>query len=102
VLENKEIEGPSLSIVTIEGGLDPWTLYLYAMKSPATKEKYLMRLGKFLNFLNIQEGETEQEQHPSLSTQAYRLFSESKTPLEVAIELNLSQRQQNSVESIGS
>ena len=26
---------------------DPWTLYLYAIKSPATKEKYLMRLGKF-------------------------------------------------------
>jgi hypothetical protein len=34
--------------------VDPWTLYLYAMRSPATKEKYLMRLGKFLNFLNLQ------------------------------------------------
>jgi integrase len=33
---------------------DPWTLYLYAMRSPATKEKYLMRLGKFLDFLNLQ------------------------------------------------
>jgi hypothetical protein len=56
VLENKEIEGPSssASAVTIERrGLDPWTLYLYAMKSPATKEKYLMRLGKFLDFLNL-------------------------------------------------
>lgn len=30
---------------------DPWILYLYAMKSPATKEKYLLRLGKFLDFL---------------------------------------------------
>jgi hypothetical protein len=58
MLENKETEGPSSSAqVTIERrGLDPWTLYLYAMKSPATKEKYLMRLGKFLNFLNLQEG----------------------------------------------
>jgi integrase len=58
VLENKEIEGSSSawSTVTIErGGLDPWILYLYAMKSPATKEKYLMRLGKFLNFLNLQK-----------------------------------------------
>ena len=27
---------------------DPWMLYLYAMRSPATKEKYLMRIGKFL------------------------------------------------------
>jgi hypothetical protein len=33
---------------------DPWRLYLYAMRSPATKEKYLMRLGKFLEFLNLQ------------------------------------------------
>jgi hypothetical protein len=29
-------------------------LYLYAMRSPATKEKYLMRLGKFLGFLGLQ------------------------------------------------
>jgi hypothetical protein len=60
VLENKETEGASLSSTVIieRRGLDPWTLYLYAMKSPATKEKYLMRLGKFLDFLNIQEGAT--------------------------------------------
>jgi integrase len=60
VLENKEREGSSSSsTVTIERrGLDSWTLYLYAMKSPATKEKYLMRLGKFLDFLNLQKGGT--------------------------------------------
>ena len=29
---------------------DPWMLCLYAMRSPATKEKYLMRLGKLLVF----------------------------------------------------
>jgi integrase len=58
VLENKEIEGPSSStqVIIERRTLDPWTLYLYSMKSPATKEKYLMRLGKFLDFLNIQEG----------------------------------------------
>jgi transposase len=33
--------------------------------------------------------EEEQEQHLSLSAQAYKLFSDRKTPLEVAIELNL-------------
>ena len=33
---------------------DPWRLYLYAMRSPETKEKYLMRLGKFLGFLGFQ------------------------------------------------
>jgi hypothetical protein len=28
------------------------------MKSPATKEKYFMRLGKFLDFLNLEEDST--------------------------------------------
>ena len=37
-----------------EEELDPWTLYLYSIKSPATKEKYLLRLGKFLDYLNFQ------------------------------------------------
>src|SRR5918995_4084665 len=31
----------------------------------------------------------EEQQHLSLSTQAYKLFSDRKTPLDVAIELNL-------------
>jgi integrase len=58
MLENKETgELSTSSTITVEGGgLDSWTLYLFAMKSPATKEKYLMRLGKFLDFLTIQEG----------------------------------------------
>ena len=37
-----------------QASADPWTLYLYAMRSPATKEKYLMRLGRFLSFLDLQ------------------------------------------------
>src|SRR5215204_5665121 len=36
-----------------------------------------------------QNCEQEQQQHLSLSAQAYKLFSDRKTPLEVAIELNL-------------
>jgi hypothetical protein len=39
---------------------DPWTLYLYAMKSPITRDKYQKRLGKFLDFLGF-EGATIQE-----------------------------------------
>jgi hypothetical protein len=35
------------------------------------------------------ENNQEDQRHLSLSTQAYKLFSEGKTPLEVAIELNL-------------
>jgi DNA-binding CsgD family transcriptional regulator len=35
------------------------------------------------------EVQKEEQQHQSLSTQAYKLFSESKTPLEIAVALNL-------------
>lgn len=54
--------------VTIERrALDPWILYLYAMKSPATKEKYLMRLEMFLDFLNLQEGGTLEDKSRSFA-----------------------------------
>jgi DNA-binding CsgD family transcriptional regulator len=40
--------------------------------------------------LNSEKNQNQEQQlHLSLSTQAYKLFSEGKTPLEVAIELNL-------------
>src|SRR5919112_6214038 len=35
--------------------------------------------------------EEQQEQHLSLSTRAYKLFCEGKTPIKVAIELNLTE-----------
>jgi hypothetical protein len=35
------------------------------------------------------DNQEHEQQHVSLSTQAYKLFSDRKTPLEVAIELNL-------------
>jgi hypothetical protein len=38
---------------------------------------------------NNTDTQKNQEQHLSLSTQVYKLFSDKKTPLEVAIELNL-------------
>jgi hypothetical protein len=40
--------------------LDPWSLYLYARKSPVTREKYQKRLEKFFDFVNI-EGKTVKE-----------------------------------------
>ena len=53
-------KGPSvLSLETKEAEngneeLDPWMLYIYSIKSPATKEKYLLRLGKFLDYIGFQ------------------------------------------------
>jgi integrase len=52
-------KGPAaLSLETKEAAngneeLDPWMLYLYSIKSPATKEKYLLRLGKFLDHIGF-------------------------------------------------
>ena len=36
-----------------DDGLDPWMLYIYSIKSPATKEKYPLRLGKFLDHIGF-------------------------------------------------
>ena len=41
-------------------------------------------------------GNRQTQKKISTSTQAYRLFSEGKTPLEVTIELNISSRKQQS------
>lgn len=50
---------------------DPWTLYLYAMNSPATKEKYLLRLGKFLDFLYPMHSDmTSQDNKPRIDPEA--------------------------------
>jgi transposase len=38
---------------------------------------------------DAENNEEQEQQHLSLSTQAYKLFSEGKTPLEVSINLNL-------------
>lgn len=32
---------------------DPYSLFLFAMNSPSTKEKYLPRLNKFFEFINL-------------------------------------------------
>jgi integrase len=43
----------STTSITLDsiGSTDPWNIFLYALKAPATKEKYTQRLDKFLDFL---------------------------------------------------
>jgi hypothetical protein len=43
----------SSTIITLETmeATDPWMLFLYALKAPATRDKYIQRLTKFLDFL---------------------------------------------------
>lgn len=45
-------------------GIDIWSLYLYAMKSPVTKQKYQNRLEKFFDFLEL-KGNTIEEKSNS-------------------------------------
>ena len=33
--------------------LDPWSLFIYAMKAPMTRNRYQTRLAKFLDFIGI-------------------------------------------------
>ena len=33
--------------------MDPWSLYIYAMNAPITREKYEISLGKVLDFIGI-------------------------------------------------
>jgi hypothetical protein len=33
--------------------LDPWSLYIYAMKAPMTRDRYKTRLAKFLAFIGL-------------------------------------------------
>jgi len=33
--------------------LDPWTLYIYSMKAPMTRDRYQTRLAKFLEFIGM-------------------------------------------------
>ena len=35
--------------------LDPWSLYIYAMKAPLTRDKYKSRLAKFLSYIGTED-----------------------------------------------
>jgi integrase len=65
-------EGSTATTITIENTTtattDPWMLFLYALKAPATKEKYIQRLIKFLDFLGYQG--TKEEKARAFAGQA--------------------------------
>ena len=33
--------------------LDPWSLFIYAMKAPMTRNRYQTRLAKFFDFIGV-------------------------------------------------
>jgi hypothetical protein len=40
--------------------MDPWSMFLYGMKAPMTREKYRGRLAKFFDFIGLTEGTMEE------------------------------------------
>ena len=44
-----------------ESELDPWKLFLNAMRSPSTKDRYQTRVAKFFNFIGIRGKTLEQK-----------------------------------------
>ena len=49
-----------MKVDQLESDFDHWRLYLYAMKSPVTRDKYQKRIGKFFDFIRL-EGNTIEE-----------------------------------------
>lgn len=50
MLKQKTLENPK----TIQSEeLDPWSLFIYAMKAPMTRNRYQTRLAKFFDFIGI-------------------------------------------------
>jgi hypothetical protein len=48
-----------VKVEQLESESDHWTLYLYAMKSLVTRDKYQKRLGKFFEFIRLEGGSIE-------------------------------------------
>ena len=48
-----------MKVDQLESESDHWTLYLYAMKSPVTRDKYQKRLGKFFEFIRLEGASIE-------------------------------------------
>jgi hypothetical protein len=58
-----------VKVEQLESESDHWTLYLYAMKSPVTRDKYQKRLGKFFDFIRLEAGSIEDKVRSLLKRQ---------------------------------
>jgi len=72
-------EGTAATTITIDttnmATTDPWMLFLYALKAPATKEKYVQRLIKFLDFLGYQGTKEEKARAFAAQTKADPVYA---------------------------
>jgi hypothetical protein len=44
----------------VSSSMDPWSIFLYGMKAPMTREKYRGRIAKFFDFIGLTEGTMEE------------------------------------------
>src|SRR5687767_12188748 len=58
---------------TVTTATDPWMLFLYALKAPATRDKYIERLTKFLDFLGY--AGTKEEKARAFADQQGQILS---------------------------
>ncbi|MGH9951303.1 MAG: hypothetical protein ACRD5J_06740, partial [Nitrososphaeraceae archaeon] len=49
--------------------LEPWSLFIYAMKAPMTRDRYQTRVAKFFGFIGI-DGTTKEEKARNFVTRA--------------------------------
>ena len=64
------------TIITLETMTsDPWMLFLYALKAPATRDKYIQRLTKFLDFLGYIGTKEEKARAFAAQVRAYPIYA---------------------------
>jgi hypothetical protein len=70
-------------------GLDPYSMFIFAMKSQVTRRKYIGRFARFLDFIGLSQGTIEQR----CKSFTEKAESESKWALNNIIRFLQSQKQ---------
>ena len=82
-------QGKTYREIAKEARISPRDIGVILNKVEEEKTKESIEEGTKQQDDNTKQNKQQEQQHLSLSAQAYKLFSDRNTPLEVAIELNL-------------
>jgi transposase len=82
-------QGKTYREIAKEARISPRDIGVILNKVEEEKTKESIEEGTIQQDDNTKQNKQQEQQHLSLSAQAYKLFSDRNTPLEVAIELNL-------------
>jgi hypothetical protein len=75
--DEKQTTTTTTTTITLESmeATDPWMLFLYALKAPSTRDKYIQRLIKFLDFLGYTGTKEEKAQAFAAQAKADTVFA---------------------------